>query len=174
VAGLHDQRVLMSARIAGPKEHRGEIVGTATWPAIIDHATQDRLVGAARGTRAADPNYCRPRIHPLAGLLHCRWCGGPLVTYLQPRQGRGYGRRKDGNLLCPGRVRIAAEPLEAYLEGYVIDQWRNPEAIKIAQSDGDRIARIREIIDEMRQLQEQKNEALRMKLRGTTAGPFKM
>jgi len=55
--------------------------------------------------------------------------------------------------------------LEAYVEGYVIDQWRNPEAIKIAQSDDDRMARITEITDEMRQLQEQKNEALRMKLR---------
>jgi hypothetical protein len=46
------------------------------------------------------------------------------------------------------------------------DQWRNPEAIKIAQSDDDRMARIRKITDEMRHLQEQKNEALRMKLRG--------
>jgi hypothetical protein len=68
--------------------------------------------------------------------------------------------------VCPGRVRIAAEPLEAYVEGYVINQWRNPEAIKIAQSDDDRKARIREISSEMAQLQEQKNEALWMKLRG--------
>ena len=36
------------------------------------------------------------------------------------------------NPVCPARVRIVAEPLEAYVEGYVIDQWRNPEAIKIA------------------------------------------
>jgi hypothetical protein len=76
-----------------------------------------------------------------------------------------YGCRKDGYLVCPGRVRIAADPLEAYVEGYVIDQWRNPEAIKIAQSDDDRMARIREVTDKIRDLQEQKNEALRMKLR---------
>ena len=49
---------------------------------------------------------------------------------------------------------------------YVIEQWRNPEAIKIAQSDDDRMTRIRKITDELRHLQEQKNEALRMKLRG--------
>ena len=72
---------------------------------------------------------------------------------------------KDENLVCPGRVRIAAEPLEAYVEGYVINQWRNSEAIKIAQSDDDRMARIREIRSEMAQLQEQKNEALWIKLR---------
>jgi site-specific DNA recombinase len=29
------RRVLMSPRIAGLKEHRGEIVGEATWPPII-------------------------------------------------------------------------------------------------------------------------------------------
>jgi len=103
-------------------------------------------------------------------LLYCGSCDGPLITYLQPGQGRGYGCRKDENLVCPGRVRIAAEPLEAYIEGYVIDQWRNPEAIKIAQSDDDRLKRIREITDEMRHLQEQKNEALRMKLRGEVDG----
>jgi hypothetical protein len=55
--------------------------------------------------------------------------------------------------------------LEAYIEGNVIDQWRNPRARKIAQSDDDRMSRIREITDEMSHLQEQKNEALRMKLR---------
>src|SRR4249919_1858137 len=164
------RRVLMSPRIAGLKDHRGEIVGKATWPAIIDRTTHDRLVGLL-GDRSRRPaNYGRPRIHPLAGLLYCGSCDGPLITYLQPGQGRGYGCRKDENLVCPGRVRIAAEPLEAYIEGYVIDQWRNPEAIKIAQSDDDRLKRIREITDEMRHLQEQKNEALRMKLRGEVDG----
>jgi hypothetical protein len=62
-------------------------------------------------------------------------------------------------------VRIAAKPLEAYVEGYVIEQWRNPQARKIAQSDSERMERIAEISDEMSKLQDQKNEALRMKLR---------
>jgi site-specific DNA recombinase len=110
-------------------------------------------------------NYGRPRVYPLAGLLRCGRCVGKLITYLQRKQGRGYGCRKDENPDCDARVRIAAEPLEAYVEGHVIDQWRNPEVIKIAQSDDDRMAQIREITDEMRHLQEQKNEALRMKLR---------
>jgi hypothetical protein len=88
-----------------------------------------------------------------------------MTTAIAVRQGRGYCCRKDENPICPARVRIVAEPLEAYVEGYVIDQWRNPEAINIAQSDDDRMSRIREITDQMRRLQEQKNEALRMKLR---------
>jgi hypothetical protein len=46
-----------------------------------------------------------------------------------------YGCRKDENHVCPGRVRIAAEPLEAYIEGYVIEMWKSPRALNIAQSD---------------------------------------
>jgi hypothetical protein len=41
-----------------------------------------------------------------------------------------------------------------------------PASPQIAQSDDDRMERISKITDEMRHLQEQKNEALRMKLRG--------
>jgi site-specific DNA recombinase len=159
------RRVLMSPRIAGLKEHRGEIVGKATWPAIIDRATHDRLVGLLGDESRRPANYGRPRVHPLAGLLYCGSCGGPLVTYLQPKQTRGYGCRKDENLVCPGRVRIAAEPLEAYIEGYVIEMWKSPRALNIAQSDDDRMERIGKITSEMAELQEQKNEALRMKLR---------
>jgi hypothetical protein len=51
-----------------------------------------------------------------------------------------------------------------HVEGYVIDEWRNPEALNIEQSDSDRMARIRKIADEMRHLQEQKKKVLRMML----------
>jgi site-specific DNA recombinase len=164
--------VLVSARIAGLREHHGEVITKdgepvkAAWLAIISREDHDRLVLLLRDESRRPVNYGRPRVYPLAGLLRCGSCGGKLITYLQHKQGRGYGCRKDENPDCEARVRIAGEPLEAYVEGYVIDQWRNPEASKIAQSDDDRMARIREITDEMRHLQEQKNEALRMKLRG--------
>ena len=164
-AGSTLRRMLVSPRIAGLREHNGEVVGDAAWPAIIDRATHDRLVGLLDDPSRRRENFGRPRRHPLVGLVYCGSCGGKMTTAIAPRQGRGYVCRKDENPVCPARVRIVAEPLEAYVEGYVIDQWRNPEAIKIAQSDDDRMARIREITDEMRHLQEQKNEALRMKLR---------
>ena len=48
----------------------------------------------------------------------------------------------------------------------MIEMWRNPQAVKITQSDDDRMKSISKISSEMAQLQEQKNEALRMKLRG--------
>jgi hypothetical protein len=104
--------VLISPRIAGLREHNGEVVGKAVWPAFTDEATHDRLVGLLK-----DPSR---RL--------CGSCGGRLVSYLQLRQGRGHGCRKDENPHCEASVRIAAEPLEAHVEGYVIDRWRNPRA----------------------------------------------
>ena len=160
----------MSLRIAGLKDHRGEIVGEATWPAITDRATHDRLVGLLGKPEWRPANYGRPRVYPLAGLLRCGSCGGKLITYLQPRPGRGHGCRKDETFVCPGRVRIAAEPLEEYVAGYVIEMWKSPRALNIAQSDDDRMERIGKITSEMAQLQDQKNEALRMKLRGEVDG----
>jgi DNA invertase Pin-like site-specific DNA recombinase len=159
------RRVLISPRIAGLREHNGEVVGKAAWPAIIDEATHDRLVGLLSNPERRPANYGRPRVHPLAGLVYCGSCDGPLVTYLQQRQTRGYGCRKDENPDCEARVRIVAEAMEAYIEGYVIDQWRNPQARKIAQSDDDRLKRIAEISAEMAELQRQKKDAFRMKLR---------
>ena len=47
----------------------------------------------------------------------------------------------------------------------MIDQWRNPRARKIAQSDDDRLKRIAKISAEMAELQRQKKDAFRMKLR---------
>ena len=118
-------RVSNRLRVPDPSVSH-DIVGEATWPAIIDRATHDRLVGLLADESRRPANYGRPRVHPLAGLLYCGSCGGPLVTYLQPRQTRGYGCRKDENLVCPGRVRIAAEPLGAFIEGHVIDMCETP------------------------------------------------
>ena len=127
-AGSTLRRVLVSPRIAGLREHNGEVVGDAAWPAIIDRATHDRLVGLLDDPSRRRENFGRPRVHPLVGLVYCASCGGKMTTAIAPRQGRGYGCRKDENPICPARVRIVAEPLEAYVEGYVIDQWRNPRS----------------------------------------------
>jgi hypothetical protein len=59
-----------------------------------------------------------------------------MTTSIAPRQGRGYGCRKDENPVCPARVRIAAEPLEAYVEGYVIDSGEKEQARRMEHDLG--------------------------------------
>jgi hypothetical protein len=85
-------------------------------------------------TRVGVAGLWQARVHPLVALVSCASCGGRMTTAIAPRRRRGYGCRKDEHPICPARVRIVAEPLEALVEGCVIDPWRNPEAIKIARS----------------------------------------
>ncbi|MFC4609763.1 recombinase family protein [Streptomyces maoxianensis] len=76
--------LLRSGRIAGLKEHKGEIVGEAVWPAIIsvekhkalrallsDRSEQAKERGAQRTTTA--------RKYPLSGLIRCT-CRVPHVV----------------------------------------------------------------------------------------------
>jgi hypothetical protein len=48
-------------------------------------------------TLAGRENFGRPRVYPLVGLVYCASCGGKMTTSIAPRQGRGYGCRKDEN-----------------------------------------------------------------------------
>jgi site-specific DNA recombinase len=74
------RRVLISPRIAGLREHNGEVVGKSVWPTIIDEATHDRRVGLLKDPSRRPLNYGRSRLHPLTGLVYCGSCGGQLVA----------------------------------------------------------------------------------------------
>jgi Recombinase len=159
------RRVLMSPRIADLKEHRGEIVGKATWPAIIDRATHDRLVGLLGDESRRPANYGRPRVHPLAGLLTAGPAADPWSRTSNP--GRAVATAAARTITSSARGASAS----------LRSRWRPtwgatsstsggiPKASRSRSLTTTRMARIREITDEMRHLQEQKNEALRMKLR---------
>jgi hypothetical protein len=72
------RQILCSGRIAGLREHHGQVIGPAVWPAIITPAERDCVLAriAARSvtkTRA-------PRTYLLSGLLRCGRCGNRLFS----------------------------------------------------------------------------------------------
>lgn len=72
--------LLKSARISGQREHRGQIVGRAVWPAVI---TPDET--AQLRAHFADPTRDsvggkRARSYLLSGFLVCGECGAKMVT----------------------------------------------------------------------------------------------
>ncbi len=76
------KRMLRSPRIAGLRQHRGEVVGPAEWPAIIDMTTRNRLLafyGARKG--AAGKKVGRPPMKLYAGLLVCGRCLGKMFPF---------------------------------------------------------------------------------------------
>ncbi|HTX96539.1 MAG TPA: recombinase family protein [Mycobacterium sp.] len=116
------RQVLCSGRIAGLREHRGEVIGQAVWPAIITGVERDRVLArmAARSvtkTRAA-------RTYLLSGMLRCGRCGNRL--YSQARHSNPNNRvRRYVCLKGPdhggcGRLTVVAAPVEELLTGAVL------------------------------------------------------
>jgi hypothetical protein len=74
------KRILINPAIAGLRAYHGEIVGNATWPPILDHATW----AAARAILLAPERQAggRPHRWPIAGLAVCGNpnCGETLRT----------------------------------------------------------------------------------------------
>jgi hypothetical protein len=132
--------VIFCEGLWGLREPNGEVVGDAAWPAIIDRATHDRLVGLLDDLSRRRENFGRPRVHPLVGLVYCASCGGRMTTAIAPRQGRGYGCRKDENLsaqeVCAS-WRAAGGVYGGQRDRPVVEPWACQVAIKIAQSDDD-------------------------------------
>ncbi|MEU5668993.1 recombinase family protein [Micromonospora sp. NPDC047753] len=109
------RRVLTKPRMAGLLERRGEIVGEAAWPAILDRETW-QTVRDVLGQKASTFTYItHARTHLLSGIPRCGPCGEPLA----PRQNArgkhllGYG------CITPGcrKTHRAMHHLDAYVIG---------------------------------------------------------
>src|SRR6266511_3723657 len=119
------RRVLVSARISGQREHHGEIVAPAEWPAIIppeDTAKLRVLLDASRrGASRA------PRRYLLAGMLRCHACGATLVSRPRSDGERRYVCATGPGFSGCGKTAILAAALEVFLAEAVLDRLDTPE-----------------------------------------------
>jgi DNA invertase Pin-like site-specific DNA recombinase len=119
------RRMLMSPRISGQREHRGEIVAAAEWPAIITPAETTRiralLSDPSRRTNKAARRYL------LVRLLRCGLCGETLVSRPTATGKRRYVCAKGPNFTGCGRVYIAADTLELFVVEAVLHRLDSPE-----------------------------------------------
>jgi DNA invertase Pin-like site-specific DNA recombinase len=115
--------MLRSPRLAGLREHRGEIVGEAVWPAIVDPPKHERLRAIMDGRRAPE----REGKYLLTGMLRCGKCHERL--YVRRRsldRVRRYGcEKRPGDVACGG-VHVIADPLDAYVTERVLDYLDSP------------------------------------------------
>jgi len=116
------KRVLLSARISGQREHRGEIVGPAEWPAIITpEETQKlraKLLDPERRTNRAGRRYLLTRV------LRCCHC----ASQLQSRPRADHVRR----YVCStqiggcGKLTVLADPVEQFVSEAVLHRLESP------------------------------------------------
>ncbi|MGI8830595.1 MAG: recombinase family protein [Candidatus Limnocylindria bacterium] len=115
--------MLRSPRLAGLREHRGEIVGEAVWPAIVDPAKHERLRAMMDARRAPE----REGKYLLTGMVRCGKCHERM--YVRRRsmdRVRRYGcEKRPGDVACGG-VHVIADPLDAYVTDTVLDYLDSP------------------------------------------------
>ncbi|CAN5311314.1 hypothetical protein BH18ACT5_BH18ACT5_12580 [soil metagenome] len=118
-------RTLLSGpQLAGLRVHRGEIVGEATWEAIVDRPMWEQIrakIGDPRRTQGE-----RPPAHLLTSMLRCGRCGATLHS----------SRRPDGSRRCAcnsgaaqgpcGRTAVTASPLEDEVTVQLLDALGGP------------------------------------------------
>lgn len=115
------RRVLLRPRNAGLMEHRGEIIGAASWPAIIEpekwHAVARILNDPTRRTNTA--NLAVAWLG--SGLYLCGVCGGTV------RGDRGRGDIPTYRCREGSHVTRAQEPVDGYVRGVIAERLRKPD-----------------------------------------------
>jgi site-specific DNA recombinase len=148
------RRALLSPRVAGLRQHRGEVVGDASWPAILDRDTWEK-VKAIYG----DPARKRGG-HPYSylltgGLARCGKCGTTLDDGTVAADGAALiawpSERRPG-YACPDPRRggcygtfAYAEPLESHVADAVLTALAGPGLDRARRKGGGRDDEVRRL-----------------------------
>ncbi len=122
------RRMLTSGRISGRREHHGEIVADAEWPAIIPPEDSDRLRALRRRAAGSAPSGRTPRRYLLTGgLLRCGLCDAPMVSRPNDRGQRRYHCAKGPGFSGCGHMYALADPIESFVAQAVLYRLDTPE-----------------------------------------------
>ena len=119
------KRVLMSPRISGRREYRGEFF-PAVWPPIITSEQSDRL-RRRLGSRGLSDRRAPRRYLLTGGLLRCGRCGAAMVARPDAQRRRRYVCAKGPGHAGCGRLSALAEPLEELITEAVLYRLDTPE-----------------------------------------------
>ncbi|MFL6137478.1 MAG: recombinase family protein [Frankiaceae bacterium] len=116
--------MLASPRIAGLRQHRGQVVGKAMWEPIINEQDRDRIVG--RLDQQATSGRRAPRNYLLTGLLRCGRCGNRLYSSARETTRRYVCSAGPDHGGC-GRLSVIASPVEDLIADAVLYRLDTPD-----------------------------------------------
>lgn len=123
------RQILCSGRIAGLREHHGQVIGPAVWPAIITPAQRDRVLARMAARTVAKTRA--PRTYLLSGMLRCGRCGNRLFSQARhvnsDNRVRRYVCLKGPDHGGCGRLTVVAEPVEQLLTDAVLTRLDSPQ-----------------------------------------------
>lgn len=117
------RNMLLSARIAGLREHGGVVVAPGQWEPIITPQQRQQMLDLVQSRKITGRRT--PRRYLLSGLVRCSRCGGKMFAAARAR-GRRYvclsGPDHGG---CGGTL-IQAEPVEQLVAAGVLMRLNSP------------------------------------------------
>ena len=116
--------LLASGRIAGLRDHQGQVIGPAVWEAIISEQTRKRIL-----SRMAEQTSSRrrsPRRYLLSGLLRCHKCQHTLYRAAREDVRRYVCSSGPDHGGCGGTFVVAA-PVEDLIAQAVLFRLDTPE-----------------------------------------------
>lgn len=129
------RRMLRSGRISGQREHHGEIVADAKWPAIITREQTTRIRALLDDpSRQAER---APRRYLLKGLLRCHACGAALVARPRDDGDRRYVCARGPQYAGCGHCYVLSEPLELFVTEAVLWRLDTPELAAALRGERD-------------------------------------
>jgi DNA invertase Pin-like site-specific DNA recombinase len=122
------RRVLVPARNAALAAYRGEVVGPATWPAVLDEDTWRAVVAVLTDpARRTNPGGGQPR-WLLSGLAACGVCGAKV------RASASAGRPA---YMCSSGKHVARDARHAdqFVAAVIVERLRRPDAVDLLAAE---------------------------------------
>lgn len=116
--------LLASGRIAGLRDHQGQVIGAATWEAIISEQTRARIL--SRMAEQKTSGRRSPRRYLLSGLLRCGKCQHTLYSAARQDVRRYVCSSGPDHGGCGGTYVIAG-PVEDLIAKAVLFRLDTPE-----------------------------------------------
>jgi hypothetical protein len=116
--------ILSSGRIAGLRDHRGQVVAAAVWQGLITLQDRDRVLARFAEMKLSERRT--PQRYLLSGMLRCGRCSGTL--FASPRlRTRRYACLSGPDHGGCGRITVTAEPVEQLIADAVLYRLDTPE-----------------------------------------------
>jgi site-specific DNA recombinase len=152
------KQVLTSARVAGLRSYRGDVVADAEWPAIIDRESHERLRAVLNDPSRDRRNAAPARSYLLTGgAARCGLCASALVARPRDDGRRTYVCASPPNFDGCGKIRVLAEPLEELVAETIfaaLDSDRLTAAIRAVGDRSDDGAALEKLAEIGRRLDE--------------------
>lgn len=117
------RNMLLSARIAGLREHGGVVVAPGQWEPIIAVQQRQQMLDLVASRKITGRRT--PRRYLLSGLVRCSRCGGKMFAAARA-EGRRYVCQSGPDHGGCGKTLIQAEPVEQLVAAGVLMRLNSP------------------------------------------------